>query len=95
MTEDAKPLSGAPWLNEGPAPYANHLEIVAGISEIELRFAQDFGPGGALVTQCRVLTSPVHLLGFGQAISGAVVNYEERFGRIPESVSRSPKGERH
>lgn len=83
MVDEAKRRSADLWPAGRPSPYANHLEINIDMSEIELCFAQDFGPGAEVVPYCWILTSPVHLVSFGQAISRTIARYESLFGRIP------------
>ena len=70
----------------GPASlYANHLEISFGLSEVELCFAQGFDAHGRTQPTCRVRTTPVHLIGFGQAITRTIARYQDRFGCIPDA----------
>ena len=74
-------LEGAPVRR-----YANHLDITFNLSEIELRFGQR-GSDGRVVANSRLLTTPVHLVGFARAIGRTIDSYQARFGTIP-----SPEG---
>lgn len=79
------------WPTGRPQPYANHLEISFSLSDVELCFAQNFGPDAPIVPHSWVRTSPVHLASFGQAISRAVAGYEGRYGLIPGDPDGAPK----
>jgi hypothetical protein len=84
--------SGGPdlWPAGRNQPYANHLEISFSLSDVELCFAQNFGPDMPMVPQSWVRTSPVHLASFGQAISRAIAGYEGQYGRIPGRPNDAP-----
>ena len=66
--------------------YANQLAVTFSLSEIELRFSQQGGPLGGSTLQALVVSSPVHLVTFGQAIQATIAHYERRFGRLPDSA---------
>jgi hypothetical protein len=93
MTSERRGGGSYLWPAGRPQPYANHLEISLSLSNVELCFAQNFGPDSPMVPHCWVRTSPVHLASFGQAISRAVASYEGRYGRIPGNQDDARKRE--
>lgn len=90
MSDDAREESPELWPASRPHPYANHLEIAFNLSEVELCFAQGFDSDGRASPKCWVQTTPVHLVSFGQAITRTIMNYEDRYGRIPDAAGGMP-----
>ena len=77
----------------GAAPlrrYANFFDIDFTISEIELRFGQNFGAVDAPVVHSWLVTTPVHLVALARAVNTTLVRYHERFGEIPGSTGIAP-----
>jgi len=70
--------------------YANHLDVQISISEVDLRFGQNFseadGDGPAVLSW--LVTTPVHLVAFAQTLDGVIARYRETFGPIPGDDSR-------
>jgi hypothetical protein len=71
--------------------YANHLAIKFSLSEVELHF----GAGSPQWSEPRIHTllvsSPVHLRTFGQAIQETIAQYESQFGLIPVGPAQPPR----
>jgi hypothetical protein len=81
------------WPAGRSRPYANHLEISLSLSDVELCFAQAFGPDRPMVPHAWIRTSPVNLLSFGQAIRRAIAGYEDRYGRMPDDPDGASRRE--
>jgi hypothetical protein len=70
--------------------YANYLAIDFGLSEVELRFGEGSPQWSEPRIHTRIVTSPVHLRTFEQAIQETIVRYERRFGLIPAGPAPAP-----
>ena len=84
-----------PNLARGERFFVNHLSVNFSISEVELNFTQQ---GGAIVedtARCALTTTPVHLVSFSKTIAQTVASYEQRYGRIPETVASDLADTRH
>lgn len=73
------------WPAGRSRPYANHLTIAFDLSSIELCFAQSPDAEGRTIPHSWIVTTPVHLLTFADAIARAVAAYGEQYGRIPDA----------
>jgi hypothetical protein len=83
MAERAEAGERKMWPPGRSRLYANDLAIAFDLSEVELCFGQASGPEGMTEPHSWVVTTPVHLAGFGRAISRSIASYQERYGRIP------------
>lgn len=82
----------APSAAEPLRRYTNFFEIQFSISEVELRFAQNFGSGHEAVVHSWLVTTPVHLAELAMAVNGAIASYQRRFGAIPVGDSAEQGG---
>jgi hypothetical protein len=72
--------SGEPlWL------YTNSFTIETSLCEVCLSFGQGFHQAGGRNIHSRLVTTPVHLRRLAKAVNGAVSQYEDAFGHIPEA----------
>ncbi len=77
--DPAQALSGeSHWI------YTNSFSIETSLSEVCLSFGQAFQQVGQRHVHSRLVTTPVHLRRLANAVNGAVSEYEEVFGRIPD-----------
>lgn len=65
--------------------YVNHIDLSFTLSEVRIDLGQEFADSDAVRSQCRLVTSPVHLRRIGREISATISHYETRFGTIPAS----------
>ena len=63
--------------------YANHLDVTFNLSEVAFDFGQR-GDDGCVTATSRLLTTPVHLVGFARVIGRTIDSYQQRFGLIPD-----------
>lgn len=63
--------------------YANHVEVTFNLSEVNLNFGQR-GGDGLITSTSRLLTTPVHLVGFARTIGRTIDSYQQKFGLIPD-----------
>jgi Protein of unknown function (DUF3467) len=91
MNEAAKPLYDGNGGGTASAArhYVNHISLNFTLSEVRIDFGQLFADSNAVRSQCRLVTSPVHLRRIGQEISATITRYETRFGTIPLSESNA------
>ena len=78
--------TGGKQAEQPPRRYANHLAIAFSLSEVELRFGQRAADEPEPRIHGVVVSSPVHIVAFCQAIQATIDRYESRFGRIPDST---------
>ncbi len=79
------------WPANRSRRYANDLAIGFNLSEVELCFGQAFAADGTTKSHSWILTTPVHLVSFGRAISRTLASYEDRYGRIPVQADDLPE----
>ena len=78
--------TGGDQPEQPPRHYANHLAIEFSLSEVELRFGQHAADRPEPSIHSVVVSSPVHIVAFCQAIQATIDRYESRFGRIPDQT---------
>ena len=85
MNEAAKPLNDkmSGGTDSAARHYVNHVDLSFTLSEVRIDFGQEFAESDVVRSQCRLVTSPVHLRRMGHEISATITNYESRFGIIP------------
>ena len=63
--------------------YVNQIDLSLSLSEVRIDFSQNFPNEAEPKTQCRLVTSPVHLRRMGSAMLNAIRTYQRKFGVIP------------
>ena len=69
--------------------YANYFNIGHNSAEFVLDFGQSYGEGDQARIHSRIVMSPVHSKILWRVLRDSLLQYEERFGVIPESESSS------
>ncbi len=69
--------------------YANYFKVGHNSAEFVLDFGQSYGENGEAQIHSRIVMSPVHSKVLWQVLRDSILEYEERFGVIPEQESSS------
>jgi hypothetical protein len=65
--------------------YANYFKVGHNSAEFVLDFGQSYGESGGAQIHSRIVMSPVHSKILWQVLRDSILEYEERFGVIPET----------
>jgi hypothetical protein len=85
MAKEVEPDPQGCLGRDGSRGYANALEVDFTLAEFTLDFLQSFGGDEPAPRQCRLVTSPMRMTAFRDTITGAVADYERRYGALPST----------